>query len=123
MGDGTQVDAARKDLTDLLPDYVESHFSCSKAKLGYSGTCVLLRHRPLAVTCEKLEGGEDEGRTICVELADLFLVLCYVPNSGDGLVRLQERVGEWDGKLRDYLRSLKARGKPVVLMGDLNVAD
>ena len=36
-----------------------------------------------------------EGRTITVELDSFFLVACYVPNSGEGLVRLKYRVDEW----------------------------
>lgn len=36
-----------------------------------------------------------EGRTITVEFTDFILVACYVPNSGEGLVRLKYRVEEW----------------------------
>lgn len=36
-----------------------------------------------------------EGRTITVEFSDFILVACYVPNSGEGLVRLKYRVEEW----------------------------
>ena len=38
-----------------------------------------------------------EGRTITVEFRDFILVACYVPNSGEGLVRLKYRVEEWYG--------------------------
>merc|ERR1712139_738784 len=31
-------------------------------------------------------------------------------------------MGAWDPALRDYLRELEAKGKPVLLLGDLNVA-
>jgi exonuclease III len=36
-----------------------------------------------------------EGRTIVLETDKFFLVACYVPNSGEGLVRLKFRVDEW----------------------------
>lgn len=46
---------------------------------------------------------------------------CYVPNSGDGLKRLTERIEKWDVQLRKRLQTLAAK-KHVLLMGDLNVA-
>ena len=36
-----------------------------------------------------------EGRTITIEFPKFYLVACYVPNSGDGLQRLNFRVNEW----------------------------
>ncbi len=36
-----------------------------------------------------------EGRTITVELDKAIVVACYVPNSGEGLVRLDYRVDQW----------------------------
>jgi exonuclease III len=51
------------------------------------------------------------------------LVAVYVPNSGDGLVRLDYRVNEWDKDFHQYLCKLKeVRKKPIILAGDLNVA-
>lgn len=62
-----------------------------------------------------------EGRTITVEFPSFILVGCYVPNSGEGLKRLDFRVNEWDPHLQAYIKRLSER-KPVVLAGDLNVA-
>jgi len=73
------------------------------------------------VKCSKLEQGPDEGRTISVEYPKLHVVLCYVMNSGDGLCRHAERLKRFDPSLRSHLKGL-ARSKPVILMGDLNVA-
>lgn len=36
-----------------------------------------------------------EGRTITVEFEHFIFVACYVPNSGEGLVRLDYRVNQW----------------------------
>lgn len=36
-----------------------------------------------------------EGRTITVEFDSFILVACYVPNSGEGLRRLDYRIDEW----------------------------
>ena len=49
------------------------------------------------------------------------VVNCYVPNSGDGLKRLEYRLKSWDGALAAYLERLSAK-KPVILTGDLNCA-
>lgn len=38
---------------------------------------------------------DGEGRIMTVELADCFLVGVYVPNSGEGLKRLDYRLNEW----------------------------
>jgi exonuclease III len=38
---------------------------------------------------------DGEGRTITVEFDSFTLVACYVPNSGEGLRRLDYRVQEW----------------------------
>ena len=56
------------------------------------------------------------------ELDDLFIVNAYVPNSGEGLKRLEYRVNGWDAAFAAHVRSLAALGKPVVVCGDLNCA-
>jgi exonuclease III len=38
---------------------------------------------------------DGEGRTITVEFDSFILVACYVPNSGEGLRRLDYRIDEW----------------------------
>ena len=67
------------------------------------------------------EVAKGEGRTITIEFDKFFFVGCYVPNSGEGLVRLDERVNSWEPMMRNYLKSLEKK-KPVVYGGDLNVA-
>ena len=49
------------------------------------------------------------------------VVNCYVPNSGDGLKRLEYRLKAWDVAFAAYLEGLGA-SKPVILTGDLNCA-
>jgi exodeoxyribonuclease III len=55
-----------------------------------------------------------------VEFETFYLINCYVPNSGDGLVRLGYRVDEWDPYIVSYLKELR-KVKPVIYAGDLNV--
>ena len=61
---------------------------------------------------------DHEGRAITLEYPDFFLVCAYVPNSQDGLRRLDYRM-RWEDDMRAYLSGLP---KPVVFCGDLNVA-
>ena len=63
-----------------------------------------------------------EGRTITIEFPDFYLINCYVPNSGQRLERLKYRTEEWDPYFFEYLKSLEATGKSIILTGDLNVA-
>lgn len=89
-------------------------------KKGYSGTAVFSRAEPLRVSRGMPEESDDEGRVITLEFEDFFLVNVYVPNSGEELKRLDYRMG-WDERFRDYLKSID-RQKPVVAVGDFNVA-
>ena len=63
----------------------------------------------------------EEGRCLTLELPELFVVTAYVPNAGTDLKRLNERIGEWEAGMNDYLAALDGL-KPVVYIGDLNVA-
>ena len=88
-------------------------------KKGYSGTAVYTRHVPLSVRYGMgVEEHDHEGRLITLEYENFFLVCCYVPNSQDGLRRLEYRM-QWEDALKAYLVGLP---KPVVYCGDLNVA-
>lgn len=105
-----------------LPDGWHATWNCSQSKKGYSGTAILSREQPLSVTCGiGAEHHDGEGRVVTAEFPDFYLVNCYVPNSGEGLKRLDYRVNLWDKEFAAYLKGLEAR-KPVVLTGDLNVA-
>ena len=65
---------------------------------------------------------DKEGRIITWEFEKFYLVAVYVPNSGSNLKWLDYRCNEWDIDFRNYLKSLELKGKPVILLGDLNVA-
>jgi exodeoxyribonuclease-3 len=96
---------------------------CNSAqKAGYSGTAILARKQPLAVQNDMGQPEHDqEGRVIAAEYADYFLVTVYTPNSGNELKRLGYRQ-QWDSDFLAYLKKLEKK-KPVVVCGDLNVAN
>lgn len=92
----------------------------SAEKKGYSGTMVYTKKEPLSVSYD-IEGDETkEGRVITLEYEDFWFVCAYVPNSKDGLLRLDYRM-EWEEMLKKHLNRLNET-KPVVYCGDLNVA-
>ena len=93
----------------------------SAEKKGNSGTAIYSRHTPLSVTYGiGVEEHDHEGRVITLEMPEFFLVCVYVPNSQDGLRRLDYRM-RWEDDFREYLAGLAAR-KGVVVCGDMNVA-
>lgn len=102
-----------------IPGY-HQYFNSAMRK-GYSGVAVLSKMEPVAVTYDMgVVEHDSEGRVICLEFAEFFLVNVYVPNSGQQLERLDYRK-TWDDDFRSYLINLK-QSKPVILCGDLNVA-
>lgn len=90
-------------------------------KKGYSGTAIYTRQEPLSVTYGMgVDEHDHEGRIVTIEMPDLFLVCVYVPNSQDGLRRLDYRM-KWEDDFRAYVSGLASR-KGVVICGDMNVA-
>ncbi len=105
---------------DLQFDGYRSYWNYADKK-GYSGTAVFTRHEPFSVTLGiGIDEHDHEGRVITLEMPDFYLVTVYVPNSQDGLRRLDYRM-QWEADFLAYLRRLDAV-KPVIVCGDLNVA-
>ena len=93
----------------------------SAEKKGYSGTALITKTEPLAVTYGLgIPEHDTEGRVITAEYQDFYLVCCYTPNAQNELARIDYRM-QWEDDFRAYLMELDQR-KPVVLCGDLNVA-
>lgn len=105
----------------LLPIDGYHLYMNSAQRKGYSGTAILSRTQPIAVTYGMgIAQHDTEGRIICAEYPGFFLVNVYVPNSGSELLRLDYRQ-QWDKDFCAYLKELE-RSKPVVVCGDFNVA-
>jgi exodeoxyribonuclease-3 len=96
-------------------------FASSAERKGYSGTAILSKTNPLNVTYGiGIPEHDTEGRVICAEYQDFFLITVYVPNSGSELLRLAYRQ-TWDAAFLAYLKNLELQ-KPVLVCGDFNVA-
>ena len=96
-------------------------FASSAERKGYSGTAILSKEMPLNVTYGiGIAEHDNEGRVICAEYDNFFLITVYVPNSGSELLRLAYRQ-TWDAAFLSYLKNLEQQ-KPVLVCGDFNVA-
>ena len=122
-----QADAFCLQETKLQAGQIDLEFDGYKSfwdyadKKGYSGTAIYTKREPLDVTVGvPYEEHNHEGRSVCLEFDNHFLVNVYVPNSQNELQRLGYRM-EWEDAWREYMLSLKAK-KPVIYCGDLNVA-
>ena len=101
-------------------DSYHNHFN-SADKKGYSGTALLSKTKPIALTNDMNVAEHDsEGRVQCAEYPNIYLVNVYVPNSGQQLDRLDYRK-KWDADFLNYLQNLE-KTKPVIVCGDFNVA-
>ena len=102
-----------------LPEYHQ--YWNYAVKKGYSGTAVFTKKEPSAVYYGMgIEKHDQEGRLITLDMDDYYFVCVYVPNSQNELKRLDYRM-EWEDDFRNFLTE-KAKEKPVIMCGDLNVA-
>ena len=105
---------------DLQFEGYQSYWNYAEKK-GYSGTAIFTRHQPLSVAYGiGVDEHDHEGRVITLEMENFYLITVYVPNSQDGLKRLDYRM-TWEDDFLAYLKKLDEK-KPVVVCGDLNVA-
>ena len=102
-----------------LEDY--EIFANEAEQKGYSGTAILSKSKPAAVTRDMgVPEHDQEGRIQCAEYPGFFLINVYVPNSGQQLDRLDYRK-QWDADFLKFIKE-KEKTKPVIVCGDFNVA-
>ena len=112
---------SHKDIFPFDPLGYFTFWTNSKLRKGYSGVAVFTKKAPLSVHYGLEEGKYDEeGRVITLEYENFYYVCAYVPNSGDGLKRLDFRL-TFEKDMLNYLNKLNMK-KPVIYAGDLNVA-
>ncbi|THD22641.1 DNA-(apurinic or apyrimidinic site) lyase [Fasciola hepatica] len=91
-------------------------------KEGYAGTGLYCKKKPTNLKLGmEITKHDTEGRIITAEYEKFYFVNAYVPNSGQGLVRLPYREKQWDPDFVNYLKRLDSH-KPLIVCGDLNVA-
>lgn len=105
---------------DLQFDTYESFFNYAVRK-GYSGTAIYSRIPVQSAALGiGIDGHDQEGRVITLDLGKAYLVNVYTPNSQTELARLDYRM-EWERDFAEYVHRLDME-KPVIICGDLNVA-
>ncbi len=117
-----ETKASEEQVKEALSSLSNYHIYANESvRKGYSGTAILSKTEPLSVTYDmNIEAHDQEGRVICAEYSDFYLITVYVPNSGSELLRLDYRQ-QWDADFFNYLKTLEAK-KPIIVCGDLNVA-
>ena len=94
-----------KETLDEIQDY--KLFSNSAIKKGYSGTAILSKKEPINISYDiGIDEHDQEGRVLCAEYENFFLITVYVPNSGSELKRLHYRT-TWDKAFLAYLKKLE----------------
>lgn len=113
------VEQVKATIGGELPIY--NVFANEAEKKGYSGTAILCKESPVSVTYDMgIEEHDREGRVICAEFKEFYVISVYVPNSKNDLSRLDYRQ-KWDADLLSYSKGLE-KNKPVIICGDFNVA-
>jgi len=116
-----EVKALPEQLEQPFPEEYHAYWNPAKRR-GYSGTVILSKVEPIAVTNGiGIEEHDDEGRVMTAEYDDFYFVTVYTPNAKGDLSRLPYRTEAWDPAFLNYLQELKKK-KTVVFGGDLNVA-
>ncbi len=103
-----------------LEGYHQYYHSASRK--GYSSTAIYTRKKPPKEKYDFEDNYDhpNEGRIMTFEYDNFYLVNAYVPNSQDGLARLDYRM-LWEDHMLEHLKKLDEH-KPVIYCGDLNVA-
>lgn len=105
---------------DFAPEGYHCYWNYADKK-GYSGTAIFSKVEPVSVTYGMgIDEHDHEGRLITLEFEDFYFITVYVPNSQDGLKRLDYRM-KWEDDFLAYINKLQEK-KPVIYCGDLNVA-
>ena len=113
----TKMQAGQLELD--TPGY-HQYFNYAEKK-GYSGTAIFAKEEPISVSYGiGVEEHDHEGRVITLEYPEFYFITVYVPNSQDGLKRLDYRM-RWEDDFLNYIKKLDKK-KPVIYCGDLNVA-
>jgi len=118
-----EIKAQEADIPQPLraPDGVYAHFYAAQKK-GYSGTAVYAKKRPVRVQQGfGVSEFDDEGRYLEAEFDHLTVVCVYFPSGSSGPERQASKFRFLD-VFYPHLAQLRARGREVVVCGDVNIA-
>lgn len=104
---------------DININYPYRYFVSSQVKKGYSGVAVFSKIKPINNLTDFSEN--QEGRVICLEFENFYLLNTYTPNSKPDLSRLDYRVNTWEELIKKYIKNLQ-KNKNIIYTSDFNVA-
>ncbi len=117
----TKAWAEQLDDSLLNIDGYTSYFS-EAYKKGYSGVAVYTKREPLSVKKGiGIEEFDREGRFLILEYPEFTLFNIYYPNGKRDKVRLKYKM-DFYAAFRKYANYLKAKGKKLIICGDVNTA-
>ena len=117
-----EVKAREEEIPETIKDFAgyRKFWNGSSFKKGYSGVGLLVREESLGdVSCE-VPPFDVENRTLVLHAPQFTLIGTYVPRGNDEAhytVKLR-----YLADLKEYIASLIAEGREVILAGDMNVA-
>jgi exodeoxyribonuclease III len=108
------------DITDQMRSmYPYTYWHCAEKK-GYSGVAIFSKHEPLSVSYMGVPRFDSEGRVLCLEFKDYYLLNIYFPNGQRNDDRLQYKMDFYDAHF-NHVEKLRGH-KPVIVCGDYNTA-
>lgn len=93
-------------------------------KPGYSGVTTILKKKLNPISINKGIGDsklDSEGRVLTTEFESFILINTYAPHSHRELLRLEEKK-RFCLQFTNYVCELRKSNKPIIIVGDLNVA-
>ena len=118
-----EIRVQEHNLPDELKD-IEGYYSFWNyaKKLGYSGTAIISKEKPLSVEFGLGNRSfDEEGRVIIAKFDNFTIINCYVPNGRPDHSRVQYKIDFYYLLLKKCLRLLSS-GEKIILCGDFNLA-
>jgi exodeoxyribonuclease-3 len=107
---------------ELLNPHKYHSFWHPAEKPGYSGVAIFTKKEPLDVRYGMgVKNIDKEGRVLAVEFKNHIVISSYFPNSQRDHARLGFKLKFCDAFFK-FCEEEKARGKTIVICGDLNIA-
>ena len=105
---------------DILPDYEYKLFSSSRGRFSYSGTATFSKPCPVIAQRQVRHTIFDkEGRFILLEYPAVIVANVFPPRSS--VLNKAHMRHVWDRHFRKVVHKVRRQGKPLVIMGDLDV--
>jgi exodeoxyribonuclease-3 len=106
-----------KPLEFLIRDY---HFYFNPSK--FHGTAIITKEKPAKISKEiGYRKFDEEGRFLQAEYERFFFINAYMPHGRRDKLLLPYKIEAFQA-LRSYLSNLLPKGKPIILVGDFNIA-